>query len=462
MYMDFALKDYVLVDDGTSFQLADQPEERPSVLADVRKCWSFCRNFRDLVSAPAGRTGPLDGVRAIAVYWVVLLHAYLNFPSDGLNGTALDDLGARGYFRIVQNGSYGVDMFFVLSGFLMHQILSKAFSTRTFSIWRFYRDRWLRLFPAYIVVLALFWISQEALRGPAASNCRRTVWANLLFVNNFVQYGSQCMYWSWTIAVEFQFYLVSPLVSYALWRKPKAGRWLCGIVIALSTLLNVALLLVLAVVVQDFSSYADWIYLKPYTRLSPYIFGMLAAHHADSNKVETPEGAWPRRLRRLRIATCLAVVVGVAFGASSPSSSDPPAVQFAFAVLGRQLFSGALSYLIYVMVLGPTGPVSRVLSSRPIYILAQLSYGIYLIHPVLMETITDNLLAVPLAKLLPVNLGSVLLLFATYAFVATLLSVALFLLVEKPFMNVRRVFDKRPRSEPITVSSLDRRWTALP
>ena len=144
----------------------------------------------------------IDGLRALAVGAVMMSH-YL--PHEYLFGIPL--------------GSFGVNLFFVISGFLITGILSAAREFQTASVLRaFYFRRFLRIFPLYyfclIVSSASGWIDSEG----------DIIWHWL--------YASNWMFWSqgawgdaahfWSLAVEEQFYLFWPLVFLALGKRMKA------------------------------------------------------------------------------------------------------------------------------------------------------------------------------------------------------------------------------------------------
>ena len=100
-------------------------------------------------------------------------------------------------------GHYGVDVYFVISGFLIGSLLIKEWQeTKEIRFSAFYLRRAFRLLPAYFVAMFAFAI----LIGTNV----RAVWANLLYVNNYLPLQKQFMGWTWSLAIEEQFYLVCP------------------------------------------------------------------------------------------------------------------------------------------------------------------------------------------------------------------------------------------------------------
>ncbi|QDU70991.1 acyltransferase family protein [Mucisphaera calidilacus] len=163
--------------------------------------------------------GSLDGVRCIAIVAVIWHHS---IGSDIA-------FFARGYL--------GVDLFFVLSGYLIVTLLLRERETRQrISLRDFYMRRSLRIFPVYyglILALGLLYLIRPAFNGSDA------YWSDLPFfltyTSNWVHVATPNMSVVWSLAAEEQFYLVWPAIEKFL---PQAGVW---IVLALGLLLNQAI-----------------------------------------------------------------------------------------------------------------------------------------------------------------------------------------------------------------------------
>src|SRR5436190_5357638 len=173
----------------------------------------------------AGRTSlpyrpDIDGLRAIAVLSVILFH---------------------GEFAWAQGGFVGVDVFFVISGFLITGILLREFNSDTFSLKRFYERRARRILPALLVVLAatlaacasiMFATDLRVVARSAVSviafAANITFWRGIDFgdittVNYFGRrIHEQPLVHTWSLGVEEQFYLLYPLTLLLVWRIRKA------------------------------------------------------------------------------------------------------------------------------------------------------------------------------------------------------------------------------------------------
>lgn len=157
----------------------------------------------------AGRNIQLDVLRGVAILLVMGRHLDLPRPT-GLVGALVE-----GWFRI---GWLGVDLFFVLSGFLIGGLLlAEARRYGTISITRFLVRRGFKIYPAYLVFIAYVMampVMKAALKGTDVGAAIETqwhlYWPNLIFLQNYV--GSNPAGHTWTLAVEEHFYLLLPFL----------------------------------------------------------------------------------------------------------------------------------------------------------------------------------------------------------------------------------------------------------
>lgn len=165
----------------------------------------------------------IDGLRALAVLPVIAFHA--GFP--GFSG-----------------GFVGVDVFFVISGYLITQILAGDLREGRFSIARFYERRARRILPALVVVVAVSVVlAHLLLLPPAFKDFSASVFATGLFLSNIlfiaeVDYFGPAAHevpllHTWSLAVEEQFYILFPLILWVLWRLGRERALVWG-VLALS------------------------------------------------------------------------------------------------------------------------------------------------------------------------------------------------------------------------------------
>ncbi|MEM5515314.1 acyltransferase family protein [Henriciella sp. AS95] len=173
----------------------------------------------------------IDGLRAIAVLGVVFYHG--EFVFHGLD--------------ILPGGFLGVDIFFVISGYLISTIILKEAQSTGFSFLRFYKRRARRILPAlFLVLFATLPLSWMYMLPEAAKQYAGSALSSLFFGSNFWfwkedSYTAEAsalkpLLHTWTLSVEEQFYLVFPVVLLGVWRFAKHyidGVIACGLIVSL-------------------------------------------------------------------------------------------------------------------------------------------------------------------------------------------------------------------------------------
>src|SRR5881296_2398181 len=149
----------------------------------------------------------LDLLRALAIIVVVIYHAALfGFKLPG---------------RVDRFGWIGVDLFFVLSGYLIGgQLLAPLARGRPMDLRRFFARRALRIMPAYFVILAIYFLLPSWREYPEIT---QPLWKFLLSVQNIALHGGTALSHAWSLAVEDQFYLALPFILLLLSRSSRAA-----------------------------------------------------------------------------------------------------------------------------------------------------------------------------------------------------------------------------------------------
>lgn len=305
----------------------------------------------------------LDGLRALAVIAVVWHHSHPGFAS----------------LPISQNGFLGVDVFFVLSGFLITTLLlSERQTTGTISLRNFYIRRSLRIFPLYYVVLAFLsiYFTVSGAASNAVAFLRELPW-HVSYTSNWVHLQSM-MAITWSLSTEEQFYLVWPPLLAWLGAR---SLWLVLAFLAVNQAINFGEL--------DAALASIGI---PYESLSilqitftPILLGVLLAY---AIRLAT----FRRLLERLPAWAPFAVCVVALALANVPGDLRG---------WPRLSFHLATSCVIALVVLRPESGVVRGLEWRPLAYVGTVSYGVYLLHKLVLHVVNRGLDAAELTAPAP-------------------------------------------------------------
>jgi peptidoglycan/LPS O-acetylase OafA/YrhL len=367
----------------------------------------FIRNpLHELASPPKGQVPALDALRSGAILMVIFCHA----AGAHTSGSAANLFAALPFVR---GGWLGVDLFFVLSGYLIGKQLWREFhKTGTIHLGQFMLRRGLRIWPLYFAVFAFVLL----LQGTGRLTLDRG-WPDLLFLSNYFPGG--VVPGGWSLSTEEQFYLFAPLlILLGVWFS-RSLTWFRWPLLACLLLLPVLRALTQWGVLDLLSGFSDpfaQIHRPIHTHADGLLMGLLLANFAADGKGPDPRSNAP---------TWALVTSAVLFASTY--------------VIQRQvlLFSGAALFfgcLTWFLLARPQLS-SKLFGFRPFYLVSRLSYGMYLNHLLLLKGVLAVGLALPLASLSP-SLHS-----AGVALTLTAVSLAVacvsYCLIEHPFLRLR-------------------------
>jgi peptidoglycan/LPS O-acetylase OafA/YrhL len=309
----------------------------------------------------------IDGLRAIAVISVVIYHAFPN---------------------LLRGGFIGVDIFFVISGYLISTIIFENLDKGTFSFSDFYSRRIKRIFPALIVVLvAIYAFGWFALLADEYKQLGKHIGAGTIFISNFILW-SEIDYFDnaaetkpllhlWSLGIEEQFYILWPLLLWFAWRQKLNLFTLIIVIASISFYLNM----------RDVNNDPSATFFSPHTRFWELLCGSLIAwlslnkNEHISKAVTNIDQALAAIIYRNRdhgdgnTFTNVVSFVGtflLAYGIFHINSDlNFPGAWAAIPVLGAAL----------IIIAGPASWVNRKILSNKVFIwFGLISYPLYLWH----------------------------------------------------------------------------------
>jgi peptidoglycan/LPS O-acetylase OafA/YrhL len=347
----------------------------------------------------------LDLLRALAIIVVVVYHAALfGFKLPG---------------RVDRFGWIGVDLFFVLSGYLIGgQLLAPLVRNQRIKLSRFFTRRTLRIMPAYFVVLAIYFLLPSWREYPEMS---QPLWKFLLSVQNIALHGGTAFSHAWSLAVEDQFYLALPFLLVFLFGRPRAAIIIPCLIVLGGLLLRT--FLAWKNTSMDggisFRGFQAWIYYPTWTRLDPLVFGVALA------AIEKFRPTWWQHIINCALWLWLPALGLIAYALYLGETEE---LTVAACVWQFPLIAIGMAALL-VCAVSPRLPLCRVAIPGATFI-ASIAYSTYLIQKLVINGVGDfcrnhNIDLASAPALLGVEL-------CVYI-VATLF----FLIVERPFLQLR-------------------------
>jgi peptidoglycan/LPS O-acetylase OafA/YrhL len=362
----------------------------------------------------------LDLLRAAAIALVLMSH-YRAFVSHAPTFGAIGSIGWA-----------GVDLFFVLSGYLIgNQVLAPIARGERFSLKVFFARRLLRTLPNYYVVLGVYMLVAQlfpdsAILGKSTSS----LWQFLTFTQNFGLAYGQTFTHSWSLCIEEQFYVVMPLAVLALSRWARSARlaWcLLGAAIAAGVGARAY-----AWLAHADGAFAAAVYYSSFCRSDELLFGVAIAMLRNFH-----EGLFGRLMRHgnALLAAGLGMATAVLF--CLPNELPTP---FLAAALGFSLVAASFA-LLTCAALSPNCLLNRI-RIPGVSSLALWSYAVYLAHKPIFMALR------PWCERLGVDTTAPLCILAIIA-MAMFGGFVLFRVVETPFMSMRaRWYPTMPAHQP--------------
>jgi peptidoglycan/LPS O-acetylase OafA/YrhL len=390
------------------------------------------------LSSGGGATSPLsrphvpalDGLRGVAILAIMVLH----FGEMCAHQTTVQ----RAWHVAISPLWMGVDLFFVLSGFLITRILLWARGKPGFFV-NFYGRRTVRIFPLYYGVLLAIFVAMPLIRPDRPSpelraqqiwfwtylSNFRMAWTGKLWPGDAIRVNH-----FWSLAVEEQFYLIWPTIVYLL--DERSLRRMCMALIAITPVAR-------AIAILGF--HCDWAVVFGMTpfRMDTLCYGALVAVLSRDQGAMDRVRAWAPWV----VGFCIAGLA-ILFGVRGGLDSGEPVVQLVAYTLTGPLFAGVI---VWSLAKPAVNAFTSAMESRWLMMLGKYSYGLYVYHYLLMPQYLRIF-----GRVYPLK-GGQMSLPQTFAYeifgggCALAISVASYHLYEAQFLKIKRYFTSRPASD---------------
>lgn len=302
-----------------------------------------------------GHIPQLDGIRGLAILLVISFHYW-------------------GNIAVFSFGWCGVDLFFVLSGYLITSRLI-ALQQQKNSLKKFYINRALRILPLYYLTLLIFYVGFNLLVK------KQNFFLFNFYNHNWLSFGLFCQNWSlifyhgvkenfldhfWSLAVEEQFYILWPFFLYTFWNK----KYFYKLVFVIIILIIITRSLIY-IKYPEWSDYRHYFY-NTFCRMDAFLIGGCLFLLQKENKA--------KQYTRYCFAAVIILILGIYFTGNAGGIANPFISTAGFTLIAI-MFAG----LIYAASSNSLKLISIIFNYRWLKFIGKISYGLYIFHWIVLR-----------------------------------------------------------------------------
>jgi peptidoglycan/LPS O-acetylase OafA/YrhL len=400
-----------------------------------------------------------NGLRFYAMLWILWANTYYFTEITVVENIKNKPTFFKNFmFTIFPTAYFAADIFFFMSGFLAIYSMLKLANLGAIVVLKQYLRRIIRLIPVIgIIMLIARFMIPRFLAGPMVQEyetifraCDSYFWTNLLMINNFypTAAANQCMPWTWFVSVDFQMFLLVPILAIVTQKSRIAGY--------ASSLFLVALSTILVAILNGVSShtganpYLDTkffndLYIKPWARAAPYFSGVFMGtlfffHMKNSEGNRFFESIKARGSVRSALyisgfAMMFTIVFVVFDYTRNYGMNWSVAGQVIYAALSPVIFIAGLTQWILPALLGRAKLIRFLLTGQILTLLGRVTYFAALGHPVLMIGIYTTV-----GQQIYIEGYKMFSIFVGHTFLIYLLSTSLNLSIELPLRGLESIW----------------------
>ncbi|XP_073960765.1 nose resistant to fluoxetine protein 6-like [Choristoneura fumiferana] len=429
---------------------------------------SFClrRNWDTVFKDDKDALTSMHGIRFLTAIIIIYIHtvAFVNGTSV-TNALDFENIGQKFYsaFPVVHFDVF-VDTFFAMAALLLGKSIATLDVSKPSVILKQIAKRYIRLLgPFAVTVFFMGFVLMEMDSGPIylktakteQEACEKTWWLALLMVGNYFHTDAMCHPATWYIPCDFHFYLITLVLLYVYRKDPKVGKIAAAVVVFLGFIgpgINAYIYNLPAVMtfnlgveinIRNSNSFING-YIRTHNRMGPYVVGLIVGYMMSIYKPADYKKVWSKTTSFLGAGVGLllmGVVLGTGVFCYTYRVMGPLA--WLYLVFDRTTFAVAVLIVIVFCTYGDVPLINSFLSWAPFKPLSRLSYGVYVIHLVLLYRSKTSLRA-PLRY----HYFDVVVEAAGLAVTSLILSLTVWLLVEAPLINfTNKYLDTRSKEK---------------
>ncbi|XP_071629815.1 nose resistant to fluoxetine protein 6-like isoform X2 [Temnothorax longispinosus] len=426
---------------------------RKSKIGEILICFSAYTNTGKIfcTKLDAGTIPVIHGLKFLSMCSIIIIHS-LHFTLNSLDNKVVLWKYEESYIYLFDIGLMAVDIFFLSSGCLVtymylrdktNQVPKPIFcGEKLIEFFIYLIKRFIRLTPAYMIMLGIAQLSsawfdktsQFYMYEKSHETCAKYWWRNLLYINNFFELDAMCVSWSWYLANDMQFYVITMALLILSTIYFYAAVTILSALLIGSVILNSYISHVYEHVATCDEQYnlVDIFYIPPWMRISPFIIGIITGYILAKLK-----NNFALKDKHIILCWCLAIFCKVSVLFLSYNRVTSVLATSIYVALHRILWAICIACVVIACSTKHGGIVNQLLSFKGWIPLSRLTYCAYLLNPVIIQSIhlySETSIHFEPLTFVVMNVG--------YITISYLCSYALSLMVEMPYILLMKMFIK--------------------
>ncbi|XP_014669388.1 PREDICTED: nose resistant to fluoxetine protein 6-like [Priapulus caudatus] len=353
-----------------------------NIIEKILLCFSWKTNASKISNTKQSSNSIkcVHGLRTLSMTWVIMGHSLTSAVYKLDNMSVFLRLTKQWTFYPMLRAIYSVDTFFCISGILVvYGALAKLESTRN-------TNKPAAKSPKFW----LYYYYHRFSRKHTLDSCRKYWWTNILYINTIYpkSIGDTCMGWTWYLSDDTIFHWISPLIILPLYWKPIVGLVWTGILTAGGLAIRFGIAYTKDIAYSDHMTVpapgSEILYFHPAGRITPYLAGMATGYLLYKCKGKTVKLHWALVISGwLTCFITLGSLIWGLYGNAINEKATTPTGDIVLQTFSNLLWAIAICWIVFAGQHGYGGVVNSFLSWKGWVLPSRLSFGAYLLHPII-------------------------------------------------------------------------------